>query len=342
MTHYDRRYPAGLTAILVLTAAFLLLVLPVPAAILTDDAGSEIALNETPRRIVSLSPSNTETLAALGLADQIVGITDVCDYPVEIQNKTRIGGYATVSIEKVAALHPDLVVASDKTPRDTVKRLRSIGFPVIVIAPKNVSHVITDIGILGNVTGSSGASENLTRILSSRIAQAPARPLTGSPTVAHVVYNKPLYISGNSTLQHDIITRAGGVNVFAGRAGWGTVSLEEFLVANPDIIIVSSGGGMDQGERDLIREDFLNNPQYASLSAVKNNRVYAIDSDVISRPGPRVADAYDEVHRVITQYTAEATRQDPVAQGTTPQKSPGFLSLLAVVALAIAGVKRGN
>jgi len=317
--------------LLAMTVMLVLCPVPVSAITVTDDAGTTITLNTTPERIVSLSPSNTENLAALGLLDKVVGVTDVCDYPPEVKNKTRVGGYSAISIEKVAAVKPDLVIASDKTPKETVSRIKEIGVPVIVIAPKNVDHVIRDIGIIGRITGTETRAEDLVANITRRIAKVSAAPGSNSPTVAHVVYYKPLTVSGNTTMQNDIISRTGGTNVFAGRNGWRTVSLEEFLLANPDIIIVSGGGGMDSSGRDVILDDFMTNSQYASLSAVKNHHVYAIDADIISRPGPRIADAAEEVSRIISAIEEDRVAQQPVTVPGTTTKIPGFSAIIAVL-----------
>jgi iron complex transport system substrate-binding protein len=308
-------------------------VLPVTAATITDDAGTTITISAPPQRIVSLSPSNTEILAALGLTDRIVGVTDVCDYPPEVKNITQIGGYSAISIEKVAAAKPDLVVASDITPHETVTRLQELGLPVIVVSPKDVDHVIRDIRLVGQITGTENPAEELATTLTRRMEAAASAPGSGSPTVAHVVWHEPLYVSCNATIQNDIISRTGGTNVFADRSGWSTVSLEEFLLANPDIIIVSGGGGMDDSERDVILEEFMTNSQYASLSAVKNNRGYAIDADIISRPGPRGADAAEQVSGIIAAVRAERAAQQTAAPGSVTPRAPGFSAAAVVLAL---------
>jgi len=327
--------PLGIT-LLAMTVMLVLCPMTVSAITVTDDAGTTIILNTTPERIVSLSPSNTEILAALGLLDKIVGVTDVCDYPPEVKNKTRVGGYSAISIEKVALAKPDLIIASDKTSQETISRLKEIGLPVIVVAPKNVEHVIRDIRMVGKITGTDTQTEDLAANITRRIAKVSAVPSINSPTVAHVVYSKPLYVSGNTTMQNDIISRTGGINVFASRNGWSTVSLEEFLLANPDIIIVSSGGGMDVSAKDVILEEFMSNPQYASLSAVKNHHVYAINADIISRPGPRIADAAEEVSRIISSVEDERAAPLAVATDTRSTKASGFSGLIA--ALAVLGL----
>ena len=320
--------------LLLVVTVLALCILPVSAVIITDDAGTVITLNATPGRIVSLAPSNTEILASLGLLDRVVGVTDVCDYPPAVKNITRIGGYSAISIEKVAASRPDLVIASDITPQETASRLRELGLTVVVIAPRNIDHVVRDIRMVGTLTGTERAAEELAANLSARgTASAPPSSSAYNLTVAHVVWNDPLYVSGNDTLQNDVIVHVGGTNVFADRDGWGTISLEEFLMRNPDIIIVSGGGGMDNGTNDVILEDFMTSPQYASLSAVKNHHVYAVDANIISRAGPRIFDAEEQVAGIVRAVHDErtASRAAPVPTA----KSPGFCAGSTVLLISL-------
>jgi len=329
--------------LLVMAIALAVCILPAAAISVTDDAGMTISLNATPLRIVSLSPSNTEILAALGLTDRIVGVTDVCDYPPEVKNKTRIGGYSAISIEKVAAVRPDLVFASDLTPKETIDRLMDLSLPVVVVAPRNTSHMIRDIRMVGTITGTESRAEVLATNLSDRIAAVlPCQSTTDRPTVAHVIWHKPLYVSGNDTLQNDVITHAGGENVFADRNGWSTVSLEKFLMKNPDIIIVSGGGGMDSSEKDEIREAFMTSPQYTSLSAVKNNHVYSVNANIISRPAPRIVDATEQVARLIHPECFIQATSSSSATPTLPVKSSGFCAVSAILLLTLIILQRGG
>ncbi|AGB01975.1 ABC transporter substrate-binding protein [Methanoregula formicica] len=320
-----------------LLAALLLVsccVLPVSAVAVTDDAGTTVTLNATPQRIVSLAPSNTEILAALDLTGRLVGITDVCNYPPEVNTVPRIGGYSSISTEKVSAARPDLVIASDITPAETTARLRALGLNVVVVAPRNIDDMIRDIRMVGALTGTDAEAERLAANLSLRLAAVGTaeRPAGTRPAIAHVVWNNPLYVSGNNTLQNDVIEHAGGKNAFAGISGWGTVTLEEFLVTNPDIIIVSGGGGMDNSTRDVILDDFMTRPQYASLSAVKNHRVYAVNADAISRAGPRIVDATEQVAADIREMTRTGTGGTAGAVPTT--RTPGFCAAGTVLLIA--------
>lgn len=311
--------------LVILVMVLVLVFLPASAVAVTDDSGMTISLDASPSRIVSLAPSNTEILAALGLLDRVVGVTDVCDYPQEADTITRIGGYSAISIEKVSAARPDLVIASDITPQATVDRLRNLGLTVMVVSPRDIDDMMRDIRMVGAITDTEGNAEELVILLSNRIADI-GRCSQGKnrPTVAHVVWHDPLYISGNDTLQNDVILHAGGKNAFPDRNGWSTVPLEEFLLKNPDIIIVSGGGGMDSSEKDVILEVFMTSPQYASLSAVKSYRVYAVDADIISRPAPRIVDATEQVARLLHPecFTDAAVPHEDTP--AIPVTSPGF------------------
>ncbi|MDD1686713.1 cobalamin-binding protein [Methanoregula sp.] len=335
----------GIRIIPVLVLLMACLIGPAAAITVTDDAGTVITLNATPQRIVSLAPSNTELLAALGLLDHMVGVTDVCDYPPGVSTIPRIGGYSAISTEKVAAARPDLVVASDITPQETVSRLRGLGLQVVVVSPHNIGEMIRDVGMLGTLTGTETRADELAANLTARLsAVAAASPKTGKPAVAHVVWHSPLYVSGNDTLQNDVIEHAGGTNVFSDKDGWGTVSLEEFLTANPDIIIVNGGGGMDSTSSDVILEAFMTNPQYASLAAVKNHRVYAVNADTISRAGPRIVDATEQVATIINAWHDERAAADAAALPATTQKTPGFAGPAAMLGLGacIVLMRRGR
>ena len=325
---------------LVIPVIMILLVLsiiPASAVTVTDDTSVAISLDTPPSRIVSLAPSNTEILAALGLLDRVAGVTDVCDYPPEVGNITRIGGYSAISIEKVAAARPDLVIASDITPQATVDRLRNLGLTVMVVSPRDIDDMMRDIRVVGTITGTESEAEALVGHLSERIGAVERCSQGSEPqTVAHVVWHDPLYVSGNDTLQNDVILTAGGINVFSDRNGWGTVPLEEFLLKNPDIIIVSGGGGMDSSEKDVILEVFMTSPQYASLSAVRNNRVYAVNADIISRPAPRIVNATEQVARLLHPEcfteTASPVDDTPVA----PVTSPGFCGASCILFIFLA------
>ena len=295
-----------------------------------DDSGATVTIHGEPQRIVSLAPANTEILFALGLGDRIVGVTDYCDYPAEAKTKPSIGGYSTVSVEKIIAQKPDLIVASYGNGVDAVNQLNALNQTVITLNPENITGILNDITMVGYATGTEDNATALGTSLGARIdaVEQNASAMTIHPKVAHVVWNDPLYVSGNGTFQDEVITTAGGTNAFSDKQYWATVSAEEFVAADPDILIVNSGTGMG-GNEDAIALAMENDTRFANVAAIKNHHVYVIDSDMVDRGGPRIVDALEIVAADI--HDAEGTGAGAAA--TTP-KSPGFEAVPALAALA--------
>lgn len=296
----------------------------------TDDFGETVTIRGLPQRIVSLAPSNTEILYALGLEDRIVGVTDYCNYPPETADKPKVGGYSTINIEKVLAADPDLVFAALGNTEDVVNRLRSLGMTVVSLNPETINDVLHDIELVGAATGQEEQAAACVKELRARIQAVTEKTegLTEKPSVAHVVWYDPIWVSGGATFQDEVITMAGGTNAFGSIEGWGIVGLEEFITTNPEYIFVSSGTGMSNGGYDIVYDYFMNEPRMQRLDAVRNGHVYVVDADIISRGSPRIVDALEEVAATLHPdlFDAGAPQQTPVAQ------SPGF----GVIPLAFA------
>ncbi len=298
---------------------------------ITDDFGETVTIRGTPTRIVSLAPSNTEILFALGLDDRVVGVTDYCNYPPEALDKPKVGGYSTVNIEKVIAAEPDLVLASFGNTEDVVTHLQAMGMTVVSLNPLTVNDVLRDVELVGEATGQTAQAAALVNELSSRIHAVTEKTegLTEKPTAAHVVWYDPLWVSGNGTFQNEVIEMAGGTNAFASVNEWAIVGLEEFLTTDPDYIFVSSGTGMGDTGYDIIYNYFMNEPRMQRLSAVKNGHVYVIDADIISRGSPRIVDALEEVAQDLHPELFETD----APKATHAAQSPGFGAVSFVCAL---------
>jgi len=292
---------------------------PAPARTVTDDYGTTVTIAGTPERIVSLAPTNTEVLFALGLGDRVVGVTDYCNYPTEATTKPKIGGFSTVNVEKVAALNPDLVIASEGNGAELVDHLRKLNMTVIATGPKNVTGILNDITLVGDATGDRDNASALVLSLEARInaTETNASALAAHPKVAHIIWNDPVYVSGNGTFQDELIAMAGGTNAFSDKTGYATVGTEEFIAANPDILIVNSGTGMG-GSEDSVAQYFENETRFANVAAIKNHHVYVIDSDMVDRAGPRIVDALEIIAADIRD--SEGT----TAAGTPTPTAPGF------------------
>lgn len=274
--------------------------------IFVDDFGFVTEVNSTPNRIVSLAPSNTEILYALGLGDKIVAVTDYCDYPPEALENEKIGGYSTVNVEKVIALEPDLVVAAYGNGKNTVEFLRDY-VPVISLNPDDLQGIERDILLLGKVTGEEENASKLVQFMSERIERIRSHNSISADTdfkrlnerklrVAHIIWHDPIWVSGKGTFIDEIITEAGGKNVF-NFTGWRIVSEEDLFVKDPDLIIVNGGTGMGSG-KNITYEGVMK----MDLEAVNEGKVIIINPDIVSRPSYRVVYGLEWIYNSIQSY----------------------------------------
>ena len=270
---------------------------------LVDDTGYPIK-NVNPERIVSLAPSNTEILFAIGAGDKVAGVTDYCNYPPEVLEKKEkgelasVGGYSTVNIERVLALNPDLVVASYGNGLETIETLRNLGVYVIAFDPRSIEDVMRSIYLIGVATGKENEAKELVKEMAERIKKVKEKVKNEKKVrVAHLIWHDPIWVSGKGTFADDVIEFAGGINVF-NFTGWKVVSVEDLIAANPEVIVVNSGSGMGGG-RNIIYEWVISDERLKGVEAVKNGRVYVIDSDIISRPSYRLAEAVEIMARFL-------------------------------------------
>lgn len=266
---------------------------------ITDQLGRVVKLDKVPQRIVSLAPSNTEILFALGLGDKVVGVTTYCDYPLEAKEKPKIGGFSTPDIEKIVAAAPDLVVAASIHAKTVIPQLESRGLKVLVLAPKTVDDVVQAIDLAGDATGTQAAADKLVADMQSRINLVKGLVMALSsypPRVFYVVWQDPLMTVGADTLQGQLISIAGGKNIFDDLAGYPTVDLEVVLQRQPQVIIAGVGHGAGQ---DAPSQWARSEPRLKDTEARQQGKVLEIDANIISRAGPRIADGLEEMLRLI-------------------------------------------
>ena len=268
---------------------------PEPAIEVTDQLGRVVRLETIPQRIVSLAPSNTEILYALGLADRLVAVTDFCNYPPEAREKPSIGGFSTPNIEEIVALSPDLILATSIHEKRVIPQLESKGLVVFALAPKTIDEVLEAITLTGKITGTERNASTLVADMRQRIAAVTDRVSSLShekkPGAFYVVWHEPLMIAGLGTLQDDLIGKAGGVNMGGGTTGYAEISLEAVIAANPDVMIIGVGMGSGQNATSQFVET---ETRLRDIAARINNRIYAIDSDLTSRAGPRIVNALEQ------------------------------------------------
>lgn len=284
---------------------------PRPAAIeerpvrFTDDAGKAVLLRRPARRIVSLVPSATETLIALGAATQIVGRTDY-DVAPEVATLPSVGGGIDPSVEAVVALRPDAVISwgRDRRQRTRVK-LEALGIPVISLSTEDTSDVFRVISDLGALSGHTSSAQTISARLRSEFRDV-ARSVSGlpRPLVFYVMFNDPPMTTGLGTFIGQLITLAGGRLAFAELGTlWPSVSVEAILQRNPDVIV------LPVGEKVLVTANKLRaTPGWRDLSAVRDGRVVTIPANLLNRPGPHLGEVAralrdaihsDAVHRAV-------------------------------------------
>ena len=244
----------------------------------TDDLGRIVTIQTTPHRIVSLSPSNTEILFALGEGSEVVGTDDYSDYPAEAKTITHVGSaFPSFNIETIVSLLPDYAT-----------KLQSLGMPVIVLAPKDVSGVINDITLVGKITGAASAAKTLTTGMQNSLntVESKIKGVTAPRVLWEFDGTDPgnPWVAGPGSFNDALITLAGGQNVGAGgpTSSW-QMGTEDIVKADPQIII------LDDYQFGMTVESVEQRPGWSAITAVKNGAVYPItDSDLTDRPGPRV------------------------------------------------------
>lgn len=262
---------------------------------ITDDLGRVVTIDEAPAKIVSLAPSNTEILFALGLGDRLVGVTQSCNYPEEALQKEKIGDFAQIDIERIVVIDPDLILATDMHKQDVIPALEQLGFTVISLVPHNLDEVMDSIILIGRVTGAEDEASRLVEDMRGRIEAVTDRTagLTEAqrPRVLYVIWHEPLMSVGTDTRIHEMIEKAGGINIaWVAGEGYPTLALEEVISANPQVIIANVD---DTEAGDLSLQFILNEPRLGGVDARVLGRVHGIDADLTNRPTPRIVEALE-------------------------------------------------
>ncbi|MDO8963690.1 MAG: cobalamin-binding protein [Coriobacteriia bacterium] len=255
---------------------------------ITDDAGRAVTIDGEPKRIVSLAPANTEICYSLGLLDRVVGVTTYDDYPQQVTSIAKMGDFTTPNMEAVAAAKPDVVLVTGGVQADVIAKLEGVGAKVVVVDPKDLKGVFTAIRAIARVAGVSAKGEQVVSKMEADLAQITAK-VGSAPRVSAFVeigWN-PLFTAGTGTLIDDLITSAGGRNVVTQKDYVG-YSVEQLVKDRPEVYL---GTLTSIGDAKALAA----RPGFALLPAVKAGRVYALDDNLVSRPGPRVVDGVRQI-----------------------------------------------
>ncbi len=264
----------------------------------TDDAGRAVRIDKAPQRIVSHVPSITETLFALGLEEKVVGRSDYDDYPEQAKLKPSVGGFWNPSLENIVALNPDLVLTDGQS--ESVKQLDGLGITRLVIYPKDIEGIFKSIELLGKVAGAEGRAEKLVSGMRQNMANI-LNLVKNAPKV-RVFYiidatdlNNP-WTAGPGSFIDALIAMAAGQNIAAQAPGaWVKFSIEQVVSSDPEVIILPARMGTAFTSPDMLKA----HPAWRETTAVKQGRIYLIDTNLVSRSGPRIIQGLEDMARAI-------------------------------------------
>lgn len=277
------------------------------AITLVDGLGRTVSLASPAQKVVSLAPSNTEILFALGAGAQVVGRDDFSNYPAEALAVASVGGsMGDYNLEEIARLQPDLVLAAEINTPELVNALENLDLTVFYLSnPDDIEGIYTNLELVGKLTGRTAEADALTTSLQARVARIDAalQKVTQQPLVFYELDAtdpaKP-WTAGPGSFLDILVQRAKGKNVGAVLSGeWAQISQEELLVQNPDVILL---GNANWG---MTAEMVAGRPGWDQIKAVTEGRVYPINDDLISRPGPRQVDGLEELARLLHPQLAE-------------------------------------
>lgn len=255
-----------------------------------DDTGRRVYLAKAPSRIISLAPSVTEMLFAIGAGAQVVGVTQFCDYPPEATQKPKVG-YVNPNLESLVALQPDLIVAPQEFLKpDLIGKLEQLKIPVFILSARTVEDVVGHIQTLGRMLDHTTEATALGMDLRQQIARIKIRTQSAAPVrVLYVLNSEPLITVGPGSFIDQLIGLAGGINVAAKSAtAYPRLSMEVVLQENPDILVfpIGKAEGISESEQQSWWK-------WSTLTAVKQNNLRQIPADLLNRPGPRIGKALE-------------------------------------------------
>ena len=272
-------------------------VLPVMAKTAEDQLGRKILVPDDPQRVVALAPSITEIVYALDQQYRLKGTTQYSNYPAQTAELPKVGSYVRLDLERIVALNPDLCIAvKDGNPKETIDRLQSLNIPVFAANPHDLESMLQAILKIGGILNASAKANTLVEEMRGRMRRVDAlvSKIDHRPRVFIQIGISPIISAGTNTFIHELIVRAGGINVAAGNNAYPHFSREQVLALAPDVLIITSMSRSGAYER--ARSDWN---RFTDMPAVREERIYTVNSDVFDRPSPRLLDALEILTRLL-------------------------------------------
>lgn len=263
-------------------------------------AMSKPAAANKPQRIVSLSPAATEILFAVDAGDKVVAVDEFSDYPAEAQTLPKVGGFdgKTLSIEKILSFEPDFVYITKGMHDFLIDSLEKYSIQYYISTGASVDDVRREITEIGTIAGSPAKAKEVVSSIDAAVKAAndniTGKAEKGDISVYYEVWNAPFMSIGGNTFISDVITKAGGMNIFAELTDWPSVSQESIIAADPDVILIPASSG-------VTAESVADREGWADISAVKNNKVFVVDDNLYSRPSPRIGETILQLSQLLNK-----------------------------------------
>jgi iron complex transport system substrate-binding protein len=279
---------------------------PATTLVLTDGLGRQVTLPSSPKKIVSLAPSNTEILFTLGAESQLIGRDDFSDFPEQAKKLPSVGGLQSYNLEELSKLQPDLVLAAGINTPEQVKSIEDLKLTVFYVPnPKSFEDLYNNLETVGKMTGreqeAKAVIENMQKDVEK--VQSAVKDISARPKVFYELDAtepaKP-WTAGPGTFVNLLIKMAGGENVGEKLAGeWAQISQEELIVQNPDLVLLGDA------QFGVTVDQVVSRPGWKDIKAVQENRVMPFDDNIVSRPGPRLSQGLVELAKVIHPELAD-------------------------------------
>lgn len=256
---------------------------------ITDDFGNTITLEKAAERIVSLAPSNTEILFAIGAGDAVIGVTTYDDFPLEVLEIEKIGDFNGINLERIIELQPDLVVNYGDGITEETQRLVEAGITIVGFEPESIEEIVETINRIGVLTGKSKEADALVKEMLNKEAELLVK-IEGldKKKVFYEIWHEPLMAAGPGSFVDQLITLAGGTNIASdAESEYPQFDLEQLIERNPEVYLTAND--LPEKTADSIKQ----RPGFENLDAVKNNQIYLLDGNILSRPGPRIIQALE-------------------------------------------------
>ena len=259
-----------------------------------DDAGRQVTIGKLPTRIVSIAPSNTEVLYALGLGEKVVGVDQFSNFPAEAKAKATLGSYIKPNLEALVAASPDLVFATAAHAKTVIPELEARNITVVAVDPKTVDEVYDRIKLVGKITGQESQADRIVAEMRERMSSTAAKVKDAPKRRVFLELSPQLHTAGPGTFVHDLIERSAGQNIAADSGQqWPQLSQEALVQRDPEVVLLADDAAGETPATVKAR------PAWDRVAAVRADRVVVIDPDITNRPGPRLADGLEAVARAL-------------------------------------------